>query len=205
MAGETAYSHGYESASGFHDAVRRFAGDPPGRARDALVVHLARVHTPVGPMVAGACDHALRLLEFHEPDKLESQIQRLVDRLDAVVVPGDNEITRQTAAELDEYFGGARREFTVPLRLSGTPFQEAAWRALRDIPYGQTRSYGEQARAIGRPTAVRAVARANGANHIAIIVPCHRVIGADGTLTGYGGGLWRKKRLLELERGQLEL
>jgi AraC family transcriptional regulator of adaptative response/methylated-DNA-[protein]-cysteine methyltransferase len=156
-------------------------------------------------MVVGATPDALCLLEFDEPDKLEGQIQRLRSRLDAVVVPGQTELTRQATTQIAEFFAGSRTEFTVPLRTAGTPFQEAVWAELLTIPYGETRSYGEQARGIGRPEAVRAVARANGANRIAIIIPCHRVIGADGTLTGYGGGLWRKRRLLELERGQLEL
>jgi AraC family transcriptional regulator of adaptative response/methylated-DNA-[protein]-cysteine methyltransferase len=202
---ETAYRNGYESPSGFNDAVRRLAGAPPGAARGTRVVHLTRIPTPLGPVVVGATADALCLLEFDEPEKLQDQVDRLRDQLDAVVLPGSNPIVRQAARELDEYFAGSRQEFRVPLLMAGTPFQEAAWTALRAIPYGETRSYGDQARAIGRPRAVRAVAQANGANRIAIIIPCHRVIGADGTLTGYGGGLWRKKRLLALERGEIAL
>ncbi len=109
------------------------------------------------------------------------------------------------ADELERYFAGELTTFETPLEVPGTEFQQAVWSALRDVPYGETISYGEQARRIGRPEAVRAVARANGDNRIAIIVPCHRVIGADGRLTGYGGGLWRKRRLLELERGEIAL
>jgi AraC family transcriptional regulator of adaptative response/methylated-DNA-[protein]-cysteine methyltransferase len=201
----TAYRNGYESLSGFNDAVQRLAGDSPGRARDATVVHLTRILTPLGPMLAGATDRGLCLLEFADRRMLETQLRRIGDRLDAVLVPGETDITRQTADELERYFAGALTEFTVPLETHGTPFQESVWAGLREIPYGETRSYGEQARGIGRPAAVRAVARANGDNRIAIIIPCHRVIGADGTLTGYGGGLWRKKRLLELERGEIAL
>ena len=103
--------------------------------------------------------------------------------------------------ELDAYFAGRRRTFDVPLDLVGTAFQIDVWRALLAIAYGQTRSYAEQARQIGRPTATRAVATANGQNKISIIVPCHRVIGSDGSLTGYGGGLPRKRWLLALEQG----
>ncbi len=103
--------------------------------------------------------------------------------------------------ELDEYFAGERTDFEVALEMKGTPFQRTVWSALREIPYGETRSYGELARSIGNPSAVRAVGLANGRNPIAVIVPCHRVIGADGTLTGYGGGLERKRTLLDLERG----
>jgi methylated-DNA-[protein]-cysteine S-methyltransferase len=108
-------------------------------------------------------------------------------------------------AQLAEYFDGRRTVFDLPLAMQGTPFQLQAWRALQDIPYGQTISYGEQARRIGRPADPRAVGQANGRNPIAVIVPCHRVIGADGSLTGYGGGLERKRHLLELEAGMLSL
>ncbi len=103
------------------------------------------------------------------------------------------------AHQLDEYFAGERREFDVPLVLDGPPFQRQAWHALREIPYGETVSYGEQARRIGQPDAARAVGAANGQNPIAVIVPCHRVIGADGSLTGFGGGIERKRLLLDLE------
>jgi methylated-DNA-[protein]-cysteine S-methyltransferase len=103
--------------------------------------------------------------------------------------------------QLTEYFAGARRTFDMPLVMDGTPFQRRVWRALQDIPYGETISYGELARRIGQPSAVRAVGLANGRNPIPVIVPCHRVIGADGTLTGYGGGLERKRLLLDLEHG----
>ena len=202
---QTAYRNGFESLSGFNDAVRRLAGESPGRARTATVVHLTRIPTPLGPMLAGATDDALCLLEFAERRMLETQLRRVQKQLDAVLVPGETNITTRTAEELERYFDRALTEFTVPLALAGTPFQEEVWAELRTIPYGETRSYGEQARRMGNPKAVRAVARANGDNRIAIIIPCHRVIGSDGKLTGYGGGLWRKKRLLELERGEVEL
>lgn len=102
-------------------------------------------------------------------------------------------------AQLDEYFAGERTVFDVPVELHGTPFQRQVWRALCDIPYGRTISYGELARRIDNPSAVRAVGLANGRNPVSVIVPCHRVIGADGSLTGYGGGVERKRRLLDLE------
>ncbi len=102
-------------------------------------------------------------------------------------------------AQLDEYFAGNRTAFDVPLTLTGTPFEEASWTYLRSIPPGETRTYAQGAQALGRPTAIRAFARANGANRMAIVIPCHRVIGSDGSLTGYGGGLWRKQALLDLE------
>ena len=198
---QTAYSNGYESLSGFNEAVRRLAGESPGKTRERTVLHLTRVPTPLGPMVIGVTGVGLCLLEFADRRMLETQLKRLQKAIGAVIVPGETDITRQTATEITAYFEGSIREFSVPLQTSGTPFQESVWTELKSIPYGQTRSYGEQARRIGRPQAVRAVARANGDNRISIIIPCHRVIGADGTLTGYGGGLRRKRWLLELEQG----
>jgi AraC family transcriptional regulator of adaptative response/methylated-DNA-[protein]-cysteine methyltransferase len=108
--------------------------------------------------------------------------------------------SEQAAAELADYFAARSDRFTTPLAFAASAFKQQVWDALRAIPVGETRSYSDIARQIGRPAAVRAVARANGANQIAVMVPCHRVIGADGTLTGYGGGLWRKQRLIEIER-----
>lgn len=196
----TAYGAGFESLSGFSDALQRLTGTSPHRGRGTTAVHLTRIPTPLGPMVVGATDDAICLLEFADRPMLETQLQRVSRRLDAVLVPGESPATKVLADQLAAWFDGRLREFEVPLRTGGTAFQEAVWAELRTIPYGATRSYGEQARRIGRPTAVRAVARANGDNRIAVVIPCHRVIGADGRLTGYGGGLWRKRRLLELER-----
>lgn len=197
---QTASASGYESLSGFNEAVARLAGDSPGRVRSTAVVELTRITTPLGPVILGATANALCLLEFADRPMLEEQLRRIRKVLAAVVVPGENAVMRQAAAELTAYFDRTLRSFTVPLETSGTAFQQLVWAELTTIPYGETRSYGEQARRIGRPQAVRAVARANGDNRIAIIIPCHRVIGADGKLTGYGGGLWRKRRLLDLER-----
>ena len=116
------------------------------------------------------------------------------------VVEGHNNHTRQAVRELEEYFAGERKTFTVPLDMRGTDFQKRAWEALTGIPYGETRSYGQQAAMLGNPHAGRAVGLANGSNPVSIIVPCHRVVGSNGKLTGYGGGLHRKQALLDLER-----
>lgn len=197
----TAYQNGFESLSGFGAAIERLTGEPPGRSRSARVVRLRRIATPLGPMVAGATDDALCLLEFADRRMLEAQMRTLGRRLDRVYVPGTSDVLARVETELGEYFVGERDAFDVPLETPGTDFQRAVWDGLREIPFGETRSYAEQARRLGRPSAVRAVARANGANRIAIAVPCHRVVGSDGRLTGYGGGLWRKRWLLDLERG----
>jgi len=197
---DSAYEAGYESPSAFRDAFQGLFGTTPGRSRGASQVLVTRVLTPLGPMVAGVNEEGLCLLEFADRRMLATQVERLQKRLGCAIAPGENAFTAQIARELEEYFAGERRAFTVPLVLRGTEFQEAVWRELLRIPYGETRSYEQMARAIGRPKAVRALGTANGDNRLAIVVPCHRVIRADGSLSGYGGGKWRKQQLLELER-----
>ncbi len=194
-----AFDHGYDSLSGFNDAIRRLLGSSAGRARASIVVTLNRILTPLGPTLAGATADGLCLLEFADRRMLETQLRRLQARLGAVFVPGTNGILGRLAHELERYFAGRLRDFSVPLSTPGTAFQRRVWNGLQRVPYGTTTSYARLARGLGRPEAVRAVARANGDNRIAILIPCHRVVGSDGRLTGYGGGLWRKRRLLEHE------
>jgi AraC family transcriptional regulator of adaptative response/methylated-DNA-[protein]-cysteine methyltransferase len=194
-----AYDHGYQSLSGFREAFGQLVGVTLGRARGTRPIALTRVLTPLGPMVAAAVDEGVCLLEFAERRMLAIQLRRLVRFVGGVVTPGPHPHLEQLDRELKEYFAGSRTAFGVPLHAPGTAFQEACWSYLRDIPYGQTRTYAEGAAAVDRPEAVRALGRANGDNRLAILVPCHRVVGADGRLTGYGGGLWRKRALLDLE------
>ena len=158
-----------------------------------------RFDAPLGPMVAVASEQGLSLLEFGDRRMLESEFTDLQKRLDAVLLPGTNQYTQAAVRQIAEYFAGMRRTFDVPLHAPGTEFQQRVWAALREIPFGEIRSYGEIAASIGEPKAVRAVGTANGMNRLAIMIPCHRVIGADGALTGYGGGLWRKDWLLKHE------
>jgi AraC family transcriptional regulator of adaptative response/methylated-DNA-[protein]-cysteine methyltransferase len=195
-----AYDHGYDSLSGFRDAFKQIFGDAPGRARDRRSVLVTRLMTPLGPMIGGATEEGVCLLEFVDRRMLETQLRRLSKQVGAVFAPGSNEILDHLDAELRAYFDGELREFEVPLDLSGTEFQRLAWEHLRRIPYGETWTYEQQARSMGKPGSARAVGRANGDNRIAIVIPCHRVIGRDGRLTGYGGGLWRKRALLEHEQ-----
>lgn len=195
----SAFDAGYDSLSGFNEAIRKLAGRPAKVAADAPTVRVTRFTTPLGPMVAAADEESLLLLEFADRRMLPTQFRRLTERLGCVFTPGENGVLETLRDELTTYFDGTRSRFAVPVRTPGTPFQEEVWEELRRIPYGETRSYADLARAIGRPSAVRAVARANGANRVAVLVPCHRVVGADGALTGYGGGLWRKRKLLDLE------
>jgi AraC family transcriptional regulator of adaptative response/methylated-DNA-[protein]-cysteine methyltransferase len=195
----TAFESGYGSLSGFAESFRKTADFSPRGSQDNHLVPTTRILTPLGPMLAGATDEGICLLEFIDRRMLETQLSRLSKLLNAKVVPGSHPHFDRLQEQLDEYFSGKRREFTLPLVLPGTPFQKQVWVGLQSIPYGATRSYKEQAETIGAPNAVRAVARANGENRIAILVPCHRVIGANGELVGYGGGLSRKQYLLKLE------
>jgi AraC family transcriptional regulator, regulatory protein of adaptative response / methylated-DNA-[protein]-cysteine methyltransferase len=200
--GAAADTTGYESESGFRSAFVSVFGAAPSRlgARGGTIAHAAWIPTPLGPMLAVAVEDGLALLEFVDRRGLPRELERLARRLGGVVIPGSNEHLVRVENWLAAYFSGEVADPDVPLHLDGSPFQRAVWDALRSIPPGTTRAYGELARELGRPEAVRAVARANGANQLALVVPCHRVVGADGSPTGYGGGLWRKRWLLEHEQ-----
>lgn len=185
------------SHKGFESRAEK-AGPARNPAAPARITAM-EIPTPLGPMLAGATDRGLCLLEFAESESRGAQLAAIEKAFRARITPGAGPHLEAALEQLEEYFSGRRKAFDLSLDMHGTPFQQDAWRALLAIPYGCTVSYKEQARSMGRPSAVRAVANANGANPVSIIVPCHRVIGSDGTLTGYGGGLWRKKCLLELE------
>ena len=200
---QSAYEHGFESLSGFREAFARLFDETPGRSRASASILVTRLLTPLGPMVIAAADEGICLLEFADRRMLETQIKRIKQRVGGKLVPGSNDHTAQLEDELGRYFTGELSEFKVPLVSTGTEFQKACWDYLRAIPYGSTRSYADEARALNRPGATRAVGRANGDNRISIIIPCHRVLGSDGQLTGYGGGLWRKRLLLDHERKHL--
>lgn len=172
---------------------------PQPKPADSVVID--SIESPVGTLIAGGDDRGVCLLEFTDRHKIEPQIEDLSRRLGRPLVPGEHRHLARLRLELAEYFGGRRREFEVPIHASGTPFQERVWKELLLIPYGETRSYEQIARRIGAPNAVRAVGSANGRNPISIVIPCHRVVGKDGSPVGYGGGIHRKEWLLDLERG----
>jgi len=154
-----------------------------------VVTHL---DSPVGVLRIVASDSALHAVLW--PDEREGRVTFADD-----LVEGSNDVTRATATQLAEYFAGERQSFDLPLALAGTEFQELAWRSLAEIPYGETASYGEQAIRIGRPRAIRAVGSANGRNPLSIVLPCHRVVAANGSLAGFAGGLSTKRWLLDHE------
>jgi methylated-DNA-[protein]-cysteine S-methyltransferase len=159
--------------------------------------------SPYGELVLGSLEDKLCLCDWRYRKMRDRVDARLRSLLSAEFVPDNSPVIEQTIKQLKDYYQGRRRGFDVPLLLAGTDFQQQVWRALIDIPYGEITSYRELSEAIGNKSAVRAVANANGANAISILIPCHRVVGSNGELTGYGGGLRAKAKLLELEQSLL--
>jgi AraC family transcriptional regulator, regulatory protein of adaptative response / methylated-DNA-[protein]-cysteine methyltransferase len=197
---DTVFDSGFDSHSGFRTAFARLFGKPPGKIESSDCVRLTWIETPLGPMVAGATSEGICLLEFSDRRMLEAQFDRIRRRFAIPMVPGESDLLQQLRTELSEYFAGTRRDFTLPLVYPGTEFEQRVWTQLLAIPYSETRSYQDLAHTLGQPGASRAVGRANGMNRIAILIPCHRVVNHNGELGGYGGGLWRKRILLDLEK-----
>lgn len=200
---DVALENGYESLSGFNDSFKNVFGVSPKNSKMEKIVDLKRIETPLGTMIACANENGICMLEFSDRKALPTEFKDISKHFDANIVQGENPHFKTLEKELEEYFAGKLKDFTVPLSPVGTDFQKKVWEILRTIPYGTTRTYQQQADILGNPKAVRAVANANGLNKISIIIPCHRVIGTNGTLTGYGGGIWRKQKLLELEKAIL--
>lgn len=188
------------------DEVRAaLSGVLPATTYSESAVSVEVFDSPVGALIAAATSEALCELTFANRSNLERRLDALRKRHAGGAVYGANPVLRTVQAQLDEYFSGRRREFEVPLAYTGTTFQQQVWAALLTIPFGRTWSYLDLAKRLGDPGATRAVGMANNANPIAIVIPCHRVINAGGELGGYGGGLWRKRLLLDLEVGQTQL
>ncbi|OED46814.1 6-O-methylguanine DNA methyltransferase [Rhodobacteraceae bacterium (ex Bugula neritina AB1)] len=192
---------GFESASAFRAAFAKLVGIAPGAFRKDALLLADWIDTPLGAMIAISCAHQLHLLEFADRKALPREVARLQKAQPGGLGFGRPAPTVQIAEELRRFFASEGADFQTPLALHGTAFEREVWHHLLTIPPGETRSYSQIARELGRPSATRAVARANGSNQLALVVPCHRVIAADGALTGYGGGLWRKQRLIEIETG----
>ncbi len=198
----TAYDLGYESLSGFAYTYKKLIGKSPSKSANQSVILINRMTTPLGPMFICATDKGICLLEFTDRKMLETEFRDLQKLLKAEILTGENKHIKQAKKEIDEYFKGERKIFEVPLDTPGTDFQNEVWTSLQQIPFGETSSYQVEAEKLNKPKAARAFARANGANRLSIIVPCHRIIGKDGNLTGYGGGIERKKWLLDFEKKQ---
>ena len=193
-------ARGYESTSGFREAFTRIFGRPPRGATAGRCLLAQRLETPLGTMLALADEAGLRLLEFADRRGLERELAGLRRRLKCAIVPGSSATLEETGRQLARYFAGESLAFDLPLAPVGSEFQRRVWRELQGIPPGRTRSYMEMAVRLGVPKGPRAIGRANGSNMLALVIPCHRVINADGSLCGYAGGLWRKQRLLEHEQ-----
>ena len=197
---DTQLDHGFESASGFREAFAKVFGTPPSKASGVNCLLAKWLDSPLGPMLAIADDRGLHIVDWVDRRGLERAIERLRAREHAAIVPGSHPLLAQIEREMKAYFAGTLTVFETPLAQWGTPFQNNVWQQLLAIPRGETRSYADLSRILGKPKAVRAVARANGDNFRGVIIPCHRVIGSDGSLTGYGGGLARKQWLLDHEK-----
>jgi AraC family transcriptional regulator, regulatory protein of adaptative response / methylated-DNA-[protein]-cysteine methyltransferase len=191
---------GFGSPSAFRAAFARLLGCAPSDLQNDGLLRASWISTPLGDMIAVASQSHLHLLEFVGRKALPTELKKLQSLSKHSIGIGRTAPMDQAEQELTAYFGGKSARFETPLFVHGSSFSREVWEELQRIPAGETRSYADIARAIGRPNATRAVARANGANQIALMIPCHRVIGADGSLTGYAGGLWRKQRLIEIER-----
>ena len=198
-ATDIAYDQGYGSLSGFGYTYKKLIGKAPRQSSKQLVILISRTTTPIGPMWICATDNGICLLEFTDRKMLETEFKDLQRLLKAQILIGENEHSKQGKKELKEYFAGDRHVFDVTLDTPGTEYQREVWNVLQDVKFGTTSTYQSLAAALGDVNAVRAVARANGFNRVSIMVPCHRIIGKDGNLTGYGGGIERKKWLIEHE------
>ncbi|EOL44062.1 methylated-DNA-[protein]-cysteine S-methyltransferase [Enterococcus phoeniculicola] len=192
-------STGYDSASGFNDAFTKIMGNPPKKA-EITILYASIIPTPLGRMFSLSDEHFLYLLEFMDRRGLEREIEQLRKKRNARILPGKTDINQQLSTQLEEYFTKRRTHFSIPLFLDGSPFQKRVWQALNSIPIGKTSTYQKIAQQLNNPNAVRAVGNANGANKIALLIPCHRVINTNGELGGYGGGIERKRYLLDLEK-----
>lgn len=196
----TAFDTGYESLSGFTYMYKKIMQNSPSLSNYNEIILINRLTTPLGPMFICATALGVCLLEFVDRRMLETEFGDLQKRLQMRIIFGENEHISQARMQLNEYFQGIRHQFTLKLHTPGTSFQQVVWACLQQIHYGELTTYKQQAERINNPHAVRAVANANGHNRIAIIIPCHRVIGSNGHLTGYGGGLERKRWLIEHEK-----
>jgi len=164
-----------------------------------MIIFVKYIQTPLGPMYGGASDEGICFIEFIDRVNLEEELARLSKELNASIEHGEHPHLSKLERELNEYFDKKRRDFTVPLHLTGTTFQKAVWRSLLEIPFGKTWTYKQQAIHLGQLPAIRAIAASNGQNKHAILIPCHRVIGSNGSLTGYAAGLSKKEWLLKFE------
>jgi AraC family transcriptional regulator of adaptative response/methylated-DNA-[protein]-cysteine methyltransferase len=197
---DAAFDTGYESLSGFGYTFKKLIGRSPQKSMEENIILLNRFTTPLGPMFVAGTDKGICLLEFTDRKMLETEFKDLQRLLKARIILGENTHIQQANKEMEEYFEGKRQTFDVALHTVGSDFQQTVWNMLKVIPYGTTVTYQQQSEKIQNQNAVRSLASTNGANRICIIIPCHRVIGKNGNLTGYSGGIERKRWLINHER-----
>ncbi len=201
---EAALEADFDSVSGFCEALRKRTGAAPRSSAGKLALRVAQFPSPLGPIMVAGDEEAVYLVEFWDRRMLETQFDVLEKRAGAVFFPGSTGPLESMGRELERYFARKLKCFETPIRFPGTEHQEQVWRTLLEVPAGETWTYAQLAERVGKPAAVRSVARAVGENRLAIVVPCHRIVGSNGDLTGYGGGIWRKRHLLDLERAVAE-
>lgn len=198
---EAQQSIGYDSSNGFRDAFTKIMGIKPKKHHKITLFVAKWIETKLGSMIAISDEKALYLLEFVDRRGLEKEIENLRKKFNGAIIPGNNKILTNLEKELVKYFNGELTAFTISIAENlGTPFQRKVWKFLCEIPIGKTLSYKDLAIKMGNPNASRAVARANGANQISLLIPCHRVINSNNELGGYGGGIYRKEWLLKMEK-----
>ncbi len=195
-----AFESDYESLSGFNESYRSLFGESASKSKNRTIINVLRFSSPIGSIIACATENGLCFLGFIGQKRIEKQFEEIQKQFNAIILPGKNVHLTKVKKEIAEYFDGKRKTFSVLLDIVGTDFRKKVWNELLNIPYGKTVSYKEQAIAMNNIKAIRAVASANGVNKISIIIPCHRVIGSDGKLTGYAGGLLKKSWLLNFEK-----
>ncbi len=198
----TQLATGYDSSGDFKEAFSNIMEIAATKYNYPNIMKASWLYTPLGPMIAIANEEGLYLLEFIERRGLKNEIELLQQKTQASIISGITPPIRSIEKELCQYFKGLLTQFETPLFFHGTPFQRKVWEALMKIPFGRTCSYTDVAQAISHPTSYRAVARANGTNQLAIVIPCHRVINSDGSLSGYAGGVLKKKWLIEHEKNK---
>ncbi len=191
-----------KSTNDLRETVNRMMAAAPIHSEQNHILKTTWIETPLGLMIAIADNDVLYLLEFIERKGLEREVSQIRRKIKTTFIPGTNPVIKAIGKEVKQYFEGKLKCFSTPVFLLGSPFQTQVWEQLRQIPFGKTCSYADLARAIDKPTACRAVANANGANQFAIMIPCHRVINTNGGLGGYGGGIERKKWLIDHELAQ---
>lgn len=197
---QAAFDINYDSISGFRNAVKKLTSKSAKKGSQIPNLYLNKIHTPLGPILMGATNDFLCLLKFIDSKAFDKQLKKISYSIEHNFLWGSTSIIEETSDQIKQYFEGKIKKFSIPIELFGTPFQKKVWQQVQEIQYGKTTSYAKVAKELKEKNATRAVANAIAKNQIYLITPCHRVIGSNGNLSGYGGEVWRKRYLLTLEK-----